>query len=137
MTPLTSERIKSVGVLAASLVTTLNATLALIGWNPLPFTDTQAGTAVSLVLSVGVDVWAWWRQNVITQAAAVGHDVTTSEKAAARRLTGDHSSDSVAAQQNTQATEATDAETSGLTDGELKILTAAWRARLDSEQGGA
>lgn len=87
MNKLTTERIKSFGVLAASLVTTANAVLALIGWNPLPFTDSQAGAAVSLALSVAVDVWAWWRQNVVTESAAVGHDVTARHKATAKLIT--------------------------------------------------
>lgn len=129
MTKLTTERIKSFGVLAASLVTTANAVLALIGWNPLPFSDSDAGTAVSLVLSVGVDVWAWWRQNVVTEAAAVGHDVTANEKAAAKQITADHTETGVAAQQNADAAAA---ETTGLTDAELKIITAQWLADINA-----
>lgn len=130
MTKLTTERIKSFGVLAASLVTTANAVLALIGWNPLPFSDSDAGTAVSLVLSVGVDVWAWWRQNVVTEAAAVGHDVTANEKAAAKQITADHTETGVAAQQNADA--ATTAETIGLTESELKIITDQWLADINA-----
>lgn len=73
---LDTERIKSFSVLAASLVTTANAVLALINWNPLPFTDTQAGTAVSMILSVSVDVWAWWRRNIVTTKAATSAQAT-------------------------------------------------------------
>ncbi|KFI52638.1 phage holin [Bifidobacterium biavatii] len=128
---LTTERIKSFGVLAASLVTTVNAVLALIGWNPLPFGDTEAGVAVSLALSVGVDVWAWWRQNVVTQAAAIGHDVTANEKAAARQITADHTETAVSALVNANAAAS---EPVGLTDGELKAITAQWLADINAAQ---
>lgn len=132
MDKLTTERIKSFGVLAASLVTTANAVLALIDWNPLPFSDTDAGTAVSLALSVAVDVWAWWRQNVVTKAAAVGHDVTANEKAAAKQIDADHTETGVAAQQNAEAA-ATDG-TTGLTDAELQIINAQWLADINAAE---
>ena len=126
MKQLTTERIKSVGVLAASLVTTTNAALALAGINPLPFTDSQAGTAVSAVLAFAVTLWTWWRHN------AIGHDVTVREKAAAKQITtADHSETAVAAQRNAEAS--TTPATEGLTDGELKVLTAAWLADLHKE----
>lgn len=132
MKQLTTERIKSVGVLAASLVTTTNAALALAGINPLPFTDSQAGTAVSAVLAFAVTLWTWWRHNVITPQAAIGHDVTVREKAAAKQITTvDHSETAVAAQRNAEAS--TTPATEGLTDGELKVLTAAWLADLHKE----
>lgn len=132
MKQLTTERIKSVGVLAASLVTTTNAALALADINPLPFTDSQAGTAVSAVLAFAVTLWTWWRHNVITPQAAIGHDVTVQEKAAAKQITtADHSETAVAAQRNAEAS--TTPATEGLTDGELKVLTAAWLADLHKE----
>ena len=79
---LTVERIKSVGVLAAQFVTLVNAGLSILSVNPLPFTDSQAGTAVSMILVAAVQFWAWWRHNVMTKAASVGHNVTRGEKAA-------------------------------------------------------
>lgn len=133
MNKLTTERIKSFGVLAASLVTTANAVLALIGWNPPPFTDSQAGAAVSLALSVAVDVWAWWRQNVVTESAAVGHDVTARHKATAKLITEQTTGEP---EQETNEGEANMSATIGLTESELSDIRQAWLKQL-GEEGAA
>ncbi|MCI1935166.1 MAG: SPP1 phage holin family protein [Bifidobacteriaceae bacterium] len=73
----TRERLKAFSTLAASLTLTINAILALLGYSPLPFTDTQAGTAVSTVLMVGINVYAWWKnQNVSSHAISVAQATT-------------------------------------------------------------
>ena len=66
---LTTERVKAFSTLAGALVLTANALLAVAGLNPLPFTDTEAGTAVSTVLMLGVNVWAWWKNQNVTPTA--------------------------------------------------------------------
>ena len=53
-------------VLAVALV---NQTLIIAGKNPLPFTDDEVGQGVSMLLTVGAALWAWWRNNSFTQAA--------------------------------------------------------------------
>lgn len=47
----------------------INQVLTISGYNPLPFTDDQFGQAVSMLLTVGASLWAWWKNNSFTQAA--------------------------------------------------------------------
>ena len=53
-------------VLAFALI---NQVLTISGYNPLPFTDEDFGQAVSMVLTTGASLWAWWKNNSFTQAA--------------------------------------------------------------------
>lgn len=53
-------------VLAVALV---NQGLTISGHNPLPFTNEEVGQGVSMVLTVGASLWAWWKNNSFTQAA--------------------------------------------------------------------
>ncbi len=53
-------------VLAFALI---NQGLAIAGYNPLPFTENEARQAVSMVLTAGASLWAWWKNNSFTQAA--------------------------------------------------------------------
>ena len=47
----------------------VNQVLTISGYNPLPFTDEDFGQAVSMVLTAGASLWAWWKNNSFTQAA--------------------------------------------------------------------
>lgn len=47
----------------------LNQALTVAGCNPLPFTEDEFGQAVSMILTAGASLWAWWRNNSFTQAA--------------------------------------------------------------------
>lgn len=47
----------------------LNQILTISGYNPLPFTDEDFGQSVSMVLTAGASLWAWWKNNSFTQAA--------------------------------------------------------------------
>ncbi len=60
---------------AALLFALINQVLTISGYNPLPFTDEDFGQAVSMVLTAGASLWAWWKNNSFTQAAiaADGH----------------------------------------------------------------
>ena len=53
-------------VLAVALV---SQGLTISGRNPLPFTNEEVGQGVSMVLTVGASLWAWWKNNSFTQAA--------------------------------------------------------------------
>lgn len=53
-------------VLVFSLI---NQVLTISGYNPLPFGDEEVGQAVSMLLTVGASLWAWWKNNSFTQAA--------------------------------------------------------------------
>jgi SPP1 family holin len=47
----------------------INQVLVISGYNPLPFTDEEFGQAMSMVLTIGASLWAWWKNNSFTQAA--------------------------------------------------------------------
>ncbi len=47
----------------------INQVLMISGYNPLPFTDEDFGQAVSMLLTIGAALWAWWKNNSFTQAA--------------------------------------------------------------------
>lgn len=65
------ETIVRTAVLAFALI---NQVLAISGYNPLPFTDEDFGQAVSMVLTVGASLWAWWKNNSFTQPALVADE---------------------------------------------------------------
>ncbi len=46
-----------------------NQALTIGGKSPLPFSEDEAGQAVSMVLTTGAALWAWWKNNSFTQAA--------------------------------------------------------------------
>lgn len=54
---------------AVLLFALANQTLTISGHNPLPFSEDEVGQAVSMVLTVGASLWAWWKNNSFTQAA--------------------------------------------------------------------
>ena len=47
----------------------VNQALTISGHNPLPFSEDEVGQAVSMVLTVGASLWAWWKNNSFTKAA--------------------------------------------------------------------
>lgn len=63
-------------VLAFALI---NQVLTISGYNSLPFTDDDFGQAVSMILTAGASLWAWWKNNSFTQAALAADDFLHSE----------------------------------------------------------
>lgn len=59
-------------VLGVALV---NQALIIAGKNPLPFTNEEVAEGVSMVLTAGAAIWAWWKNNSFTQAAIKADDV--------------------------------------------------------------
>ena len=66
--------------LAALVILLLNQTLITLGYNPLPFSDEQIYEAISSVLTVGVAIWTWYRNNDTTDEAVAGTAVTKDMK---------------------------------------------------------
>lgn len=134
---LTKQRMKSFATLAASLITTINAALAVAGMNPLPFVADEAGTTVSIVLAFITTCYAWWKDNVITKGAAVGHDVTVREKAASKiaaTTQGKHTTEAVSVAKTTQADNdalLVSPSSVGITAAELSSILTAWRSEID------
>lgn len=53
----------------ALFVVLINTILTAIGLNPLPYSETEVYEAISTVVTVIVALWAWWKDNDITQTA--------------------------------------------------------------------
>lgn len=51
-----------------------NQVLTISGYNPLPFTDEDFKQAVSMVLTAGASLWAWWKNNSFTQNAIIADE---------------------------------------------------------------
>ena len=51
------------------LLALVNQGLTIAGLNVLPITDDQVTEVLSLVLTIGASLWAWWKNNSFTPAA--------------------------------------------------------------------
>ena len=57
------------------VVALVNQALVISGNSPLPYSDEEVGQAVSMVITVGASLWAWWKNNSFTQAAIEADEV--------------------------------------------------------------
>lgn len=62
------------------VVALINQVLTATGKNPLPFSDDVIYEAVTLAVTIGASVWAWWKDTPITKAAQVGSAITAEIK---------------------------------------------------------
>ena len=69
---------------AALALTLMNTILTAAGKNPLPFSDTDAYSAVTTVATAVTAIIAWWKNNSFTQAAIEGDIVMKQLKAKAK-----------------------------------------------------
>ena len=51
------------------VVALVNQVLAVTGKSLIPITDEQINDVVTLVVTIGASLWAWWKNNSFTQAA--------------------------------------------------------------------
>lgn len=58
----------------------INSLLTAIGKNPLPFSDDQIYSAVSTIVTMVASIWAWWKNNSITEAAKKADEILKEEK---------------------------------------------------------
>ena len=57
------------------IVTLVNEVLTATGCNPLPFSESEMYTLVSVFVTVGVAIWTWWKNNSFTDAAIKADEV--------------------------------------------------------------
>ena len=62
----TKDTIIRTVVLAVALI---NQVLTVFGKNPLPFSDEAIYAALSLAVTAGASLWAWWKNNSFTSEA--------------------------------------------------------------------
>ena len=53
----------------ALFVVLINTILTSIGLNPFPYSETEVYEGISAVATVIIALWAWWKDNDITQKA--------------------------------------------------------------------
>lgn len=53
----------------ALILVLVNTILTAIGLNPLPYSETEVYEAISAIVTVVISLWAWWKDNDITQSA--------------------------------------------------------------------
>lgn len=58
----------------------INQFLVIFGKEKLPFTEDEIYQGVSMVLSVGATLWAWWKNNSFTSAAIEGDNLKNALK---------------------------------------------------------
>lgn len=70
----TNGKVKAMIRLLVMVVLAVNAALTVAGKNPIPFdetTFTEVATQVAAGLSA---LWAWWKNNNVTEAAQLAHE---------------------------------------------------------------
>lgn len=55
--------------LTVLVILLLNQTLIVLGYNPLPFSEEQIYEGVSSVATVVMALYAWWKNNNVTEEA--------------------------------------------------------------------
>ena len=66
---MSKERILAIVRIVALFVTAINALLAAKGINPIPFDETLVGETACYVVAGATALWAWWKNNNVTNAA--------------------------------------------------------------------
>jgi len=60
--------------LAVLAILLLNQVLITFGWNPLPWSEDEIYEGVSAVFTVIAALWAWWKNNSVTEEAQVADE---------------------------------------------------------------
>ena len=64
-----NNRVKAITRLIVTGILFLNAILTASGHNPIPLDESFIGQVVSDIASLVAIIWAWWRNNNLTQDA--------------------------------------------------------------------
>lgn len=57
------------------LIALANQALAIAGKEEFPVTEDQVYQVVTLIVTIGASVWAWWKNNSFTKAAIEADNV--------------------------------------------------------------
>lgn len=66
----------------ALAVVLINQILVLFNLNPLPFSEEEVYAGVTGILTAGVALWTWWKNNDVTDEAKAGTEYMQSLKEA-------------------------------------------------------
>ena len=64
----------------------INQFLVIFGKEKLPFKEDEIYQGVSMVLSVGATLWAWWKNNSFTAEAQAGDNLKNALKEGAVKI---------------------------------------------------
>lgn len=53
----------------------INQVLAIVGREAIPITEEDVYQVVTIIVTIGASVWAWWKNNSFTKAALKGDEV--------------------------------------------------------------
>lgn len=76
----TQERVSAIVTVIIQAILIINALLTAAGRNPIPLDETQTSEFLTYAVTIGWNVWAWWRNNNITNAAIEGQKIVNAEK---------------------------------------------------------
>ena len=68
------QRVEAIVRLIVALVPVINIVLVSFEKSPLPFTSDEVNAGLSAVVSVLAIIWAWWKNNNMTDAAQMAQD---------------------------------------------------------------
>lgn len=57
------------------IIALINQILAILGREKLPITDDMVYQVVTIIITIGASLWAWWKNNSFTLAAIEGDKV--------------------------------------------------------------
>ena len=61
-----------IGTIARTIVLVIalvNQGCTMMGWNPLDISEADVYKSVTLIVTIGASIWAWWKNNSFTQSA--------------------------------------------------------------------
>lgn len=67
------------------IIALINQILAILGREKLPITDDMVYQVVTIIITIGASLWAWWKNNSFTIAAIEGDKVKDHLKQQMRR----------------------------------------------------
>ncbi len=74
------EKTKAITTLVILIITLVNASLQMLGYNTIPFAPEKVELFISLVSTFVVSIYAWWKNQNVTRAAREAQRVLDAKK---------------------------------------------------------
>ena len=68
------------------IIALVNQVLAIMGKQAFPVTEDEVYQVVTLIVTIGASVWAWWKNNSFTSEAIAGDNLMNRLKKEKRKL---------------------------------------------------
>ena len=83
------ERVKAIVRLLIAVLPAINMVLVYFGKSPLPFSEDEINIAASAVVEALGILWAWWKNNNMTEQAQLAQDILNEFKADKNKVGGE------------------------------------------------